>query len=124
MFGAPLHLSFRTPSCVSDLHAVRARHVVDRIRVGNLAVAATDVGAGPPVVLLHGLACGKRMWFHQVRALRTRFRVVTYDLRGHGQTDAPQLATDYSAAHLARDLVGVLDALDIKQAGIVGFSLR
>ena len=56
-------------------------------------------------------------------SLRRRFRVIACDLRGHGQTDAPQFATDYSAAHLARDLVGVLDALDIKQAAIVGFSL-
>jgi 3-oxoadipate enol-lactonase len=94
-----------------------------KIQVGNLAVAVNDTGDGPQVVLLHGLACGKRMWFHQIRALRRRFRVIAYDLRGHGQTDAPQHATDYSAAHLARDLVGVLDALDIPQAAIVGFSL-
>src|SRR5580704_3150356 len=94
-----------------------------KIQVGNLAVAVSDAGDGPPVVLLHGLACGKRMWFHQIRALRRRFRVIAYDLRGHGQTDAPHSATEYSAAHLARDLVGVLDALDIKQAAIVGFSL-
>src|SRR6202030_658689 len=94
-----------------------------KIQVGNLAVAVSDAGDGPPVVLLHGLACGKRMWFHQIRALRRRFRVIAYDLRGHGQTDAPAVATEYSAAHLARDLVGVLDALNIKQAAIVGFSL-
>src|SRR5580698_2989950 len=95
-----------------------------KIRLGNtFAVAVSDAGDGPPVVLLHGLACGKRMWFHQIRALRRHFRVITYDLRGHGQTDAPQLATEYSAAHLARDLIGVLDALDIPQAAIVGFSL-
>src|ERR1700686_4434225 len=94
-----------------------------RIKVGNLAVAVSDAGDGPPVVLLHGLACGKRMWFHQIRALRRRFRVIAYDLRGHGQTDAPAVAAEYSAAHLARDLVGVLDALNIPQAAIVGFSL-
>jgi pimeloyl-ACP methyl ester carboxylesterase len=94
-----------------------------RIQVGNLAVAVSDAGDGPPVVLLHGLACGKRMWFHQIRALRQRFRVIACDLRGHGETDAPHSATEYSAAHLARDLVGVLDALNIPQAAIVGFSL-
>jgi 3-oxoadipate enol-lactonase len=94
-----------------------------RIQVGNLAVAVDDAGDGPPVVLLHGLACGKRMWFHQIRALRKRFRVIAYDLRGHGQTDAPVAATDYSAALLARDLAGVLDALKIERAAIVGFSL-
>jgi len=94
-----------------------------RIKIGGLSVAVTDVGSGPPVVLLHGLGCGKRMWFHQIRALRRRFRVIAYDLRGHGQSDAPGEATDYSAAHLARDFIGVLDALKIERAGVVGFSL-
>jgi pimeloyl-ACP methyl ester carboxylesterase len=96
---------------------------MEKVQVGHLAVAVSDVGAGPPVVLLHGLACGKRMWFHQTRALRSRFRVIAYDQRGHGLSDAPANATDYSAAHLARDLVGVLDALKIERAAIVGFSL-
>jgi 3-oxoadipate enol-lactonase len=96
---------------------------VGRIQVGNLAVAVDDAGDGPPVVLLHGLACGKRMWFHQTMALRNRFRVIAYDQRGHGLTDAPAVAADYSAGHLARDLVGVLDALKIARAAIVGFSL-
>ena len=68
------------------------------IKIDGLSVAVTDVGAGPPVVLLHGLGCGRRMWFHQIRALRRRFRVIAYDLRGHGQSDAPVDATDYSAA--------------------------
>ena len=95
----------------------------DKIQIGDIAVAISDVGEGPPVVLLHGLACGQRMWFHQVRALRSRFRVITYDQRGHGGTDAPAVATGYSAALLARDLVGVLDALKIERAAIVGFSL-
>ncbi len=94
-----------------------------RIQVGNLAVAVSEAGDGSPVVLVHGLACGKRMWFHQIRALRNRFRVIAYDQRGHGLTDAPAVATDYSAALLARDLVGVLDALKIERAAIVGFSL-
>jgi pimeloyl-ACP methyl ester carboxylesterase len=96
---------------------------VDRIQIGNLAVAVSVAGDGPPVVLSHGLACGQRMWFHQILALQNRFRVIAYDQRGHGQTDAPAAATDYSATLLARDLVGVLDALKIERAAIVGFSL-
>ena len=93
------------------------------IQIGGLTVAVTDVGSGPPVVLLHGLGCGRRMWFHQIRMLRRRFRVIAYDLRGHGQSDAPAAATDYSAAHLARDFIGVLDALKIERTAVVGFSL-
>jgi alpha-beta hydrolase superfamily lysophospholipase len=84
---------------------------MQRIQIGDLAVAVSDIGKGPPVVLLHGLACGKRMWFHQIRALKGCFRVIAYDQRGHGLTDAPPAATSFSAGHLARDLVGVLDAL-------------
>jgi pimeloyl-ACP methyl ester carboxylesterase len=93
------------------------------MKIGGLSVAVTDTGSGPPVVLLHGLGCGKRMWFHQIRTLRRRFRVITYDLRGHGGSDAPSEATDYSAAHLARDFIGVLDALKIERTAVVGFSL-
>ncbi|MGA2944770.1 MAG: alpha/beta fold hydrolase [Xanthobacteraceae bacterium] len=98
-------------------------NAVKKIQVGDLAVVVSDIGNGPPVVLLHGLGCGRRMWFHQIRALQDRFRVIAYDQRGHGLTDAPAVATGYSAAHLARDLAGVLDALKIERAAIVGFSL-
>jgi len=96
---------------------------MDRIQVGDLNISVSVVGHGPPVVLLHGFACGKRMWLHQIRALKQRFRVVAYDQRGHGLTDAPAAATHYSASLLARDLVGVLDALKIERTAIVGFSL-
>jgi len=93
------------------------------IQVGDLKISLDDVGAGEPVVLIHGLACGKRMWFHQVRALRRSFRVIAYDQRGHGLTDAPADPKLYSPEQLTRDLSGLLDALGIARAAIVGFSL-
>jgi len=99
------------------------RETMRKIQVGDLAVSFDDVGAGEPVVLIHGLACGKRMWFHQMRGLRGRFRVIAYDQRGHGLTDAPPEAKDYSPSHLVHDLAGLLDALGIARATIVGFSL-
>ena len=93
------------------------------ISAGDINIAVTDVGDGTPVVLLHGLACGKRMWFHQIRGLKDRFRVIAYDQRGHGATDAPDDAARYSAKHLAQDLVGVLDALKLPKVHLVGFSM-
>jgi pimeloyl-ACP methyl ester carboxylesterase len=99
--------------------AVRSR----RVQVGDIGIAVDDVGAGEPVVLVHGMACGKRMWFHQMRALRTRYRVIAYDQRGHGTTDAPTDPSCYSPQQLARDLAGLLDALGVARAAIVGFSL-
>jgi pimeloyl-ACP methyl ester carboxylesterase len=97
--------------------------VGSRIAVGDVGLSVDDVGSGDPVVLIHGLACGKRMWFHQIRALRERFRVVAYDQRGHGLSDAPSDPRLYSPALLAGDLTGLLDALKIERAAIVGFSL-
>jgi pimeloyl-ACP methyl ester carboxylesterase len=96
---------------------------MNSVQVGALRISLDDVGAGEPVILIHGLACGKRMWFHQIRALRHRFRVIAYDQRGHGLTDAPADAKQYSPRHLTRDLAGLLDALGIARAAIVGFSL-
>jgi hypothetical protein len=37
-----------------------------KIQVGDLGISLDDAGAGEPVILIHGLACGKRMWFHQI----------------------------------------------------------
>ena len=93
------------------------------IAVGDIRIDYRSFGRGSPVVLLHGLACGKRMWLHQVRALRDRHRVIVYDQRGHGMTDAPDDPSRYSGAHLSRDLVGLLDALGLDKVSVVGFSM-
>ena len=94
-----------------------------KIQVGNLAVAVSDVGDGPPVVLLHGLACGSACGFTRFgRCAAASASSLTISAAMARPMRRP-VATDYSAAHLARDLVGVLDALKIERAAIVGFSL-
>jgi 3-oxoadipate enol-lactonase len=98
-------------------------HEPARMRVGDIDIAYRIEGNGPPLVLLHGLACGQRMWLHQRRTLARDFRVITYDQRGHGASGTPAEAKDYSAGHLARDLVGVLDALGLDRVAVVGFSM-
>src|SRR5215475_1747209 len=94
-----------------------------RMRIGDIDVAYRITGRGPPVVLVHGLACGQRMWFHQRRRLADRHTVVTYDLRGHGCSEAPVEASRYSGGHLARDLIGLVDALNLERFAVVGFSM-
>src|SRR5260221_10747949 len=88
-------------------------------------VALTDVaaGAGPPVVLVHGLACGWRMWRSQIRALRPHYHVVAYDQRGHGRSAAPDDPAAYSQIILADDLAGLIRRLGLAPARIVGLSL-
>ena len=91
-----------------------------RIRLGDVELAYRITGRGKPLILVHGLACGQRMWFHQRRKLSDRHTVITYDQRGHGQSDAPDDARRYSGAHLARDLAGIVDALGYDKIAVVG----
>jgi pimeloyl-ACP methyl ester carboxylesterase len=74
-------------------------------------------GSGPPVVLIHAFSLDRRMWQPQLDALQREFRVIRYDLRGHGRSVAP--LEPYAAYE---DLRGVLDALGIDRAALVGLS--
>jgi len=97
---------------------------VKRVRVGDIDIAYVDVGSGTvPLLLIHGFACGMRMWSRVIAQLAPQRRVIAMDLRGHGLSGAPGDAAQYSAAHLMRDLAGFLDALKLEQIDLVGFSL-
>lgn len=75
----------------------------------------------PLVILSHSLASSGIMWERQMPALVDGFRVLRYDTRGHGGTDAP--AGPYSLDELAADAVALLDALEIERAHWVGLSM-
>jgi 3-oxoadipate enol-lactonase len=91
--------------------------------LADVALSYVEAGAGPPVVLVHGMACGWRMWRSQIRALRPHFRVVAYDQRGHGESSAPDDESAYSQAILADDLAGLIRRLGLAPARVVGLSL-
>src|SRR6187200_2805253 len=82
-------------------------------------------GEGPRVtVLMHGLLVSQRMHVPLARALATRGnRVVTLDLLGHGRSDRPPDMWRYGMGFFARDVVALLDHLDIDQAVVGGTSL-
>jgi 3-oxoadipate enol-lactonase len=75
----------------------------------------------PVVVLSNSLGAARGMWDPQVPALAERYRVVTYDTRGHGESPAP--AGPYTLDDLVDDLVALLDELDAPKAHIAGLSL-
>jgi pimeloyl-ACP methyl ester carboxylesterase len=80
-----------------------------------------QVGAGPDLVMVHGISGNLAVWhLRLVPALSERFRVLTYDLRGHGHSDVPP--TGYSPDAMATDLLELLDTLDIEQPRVVGHS--
>ncbi|HTY96177.1 MAG TPA: alpha/beta hydrolase [Solirubrobacteraceae bacterium] len=80
-----------------------------------------QVGEGPDLVMVHGLTGNLAVWHLRiVPELSDRFRILTYDLRGHGLSDTPP--TGYSPDAMAEDLLGLLDALEIERPLIAGHS--
>ena len=67
-----------------------------RARVNGVSLYYEVTGRGAPLVLVHGFACGIRSWDPQVKALARSHRVIAYDVRGHGTSDAPADAAAYS----------------------------
>jgi 3-oxoadipate enol-lactonase len=81
-----------------------------------------DGPAEAPVVMLsHSLATTMEMWKPQLPALAKAYRVLNYEMRGHGRTSAP--AGPYSFATLAGDVVALLDHLKIERVAFVGLSI-
>ncbi len=78
-------------------------------------------GEGQPLLFIHGLGSSTRDWEFQVTEFAKSYKVITFDLRGHGQSDKP--AGPYSMAMLAADTVGLLRALGIDAPHVVGLSL-
>jgi 3-oxoadipate enol-lactonase len=88
-----------------------------------VAVSYTVDGAedAPVVVLSNSLGATRGMWDPQVPALAERYRVVTYDTRGHGDSPAPP--GPYSLDDLVDDLVALLDEVGAERAHVAGLSL-
>lgn len=91
------------------------------IRVDDIQLAYTDAGLGLPVVLLHGYPFNRTLWNEQVSALSNSYRVITPDLRGHGESDASPGAATMN--RMAQDVAALLDHLEITRAVIGGLSM-
>ena len=74
-------------------------------------LAGESIGDGPPIVLLHGITATRRYVVHGSKVLARRgYRQITYDARGHGQSDPAPRDGGYSFAELVADLEAMLDA--------------
>jgi pimeloyl-ACP methyl ester carboxylesterase len=82
-----------------------------------------DHGQGLPILLSHGFGASTRMWQGQVAAFKDAYRLVLWDMRGHGESDSPDNQAFYSHAHTVEDMRAILDHLHIDQAVIAGHSL-
>ncbi len=79
-----------------------------------------DVGAGRPVVLVHGWTMSHQVWDTVVQDLAPRHRLILPDLRGHGDSDKP--VGDYGPQRHAADLGALIEALDLHDVTLLGWS--
>lgn len=89
--------------------------------INGIALAYSDTGSGLPIVFLHAFPLNRTMWVAQEAALSSQFRIITVDLRGHGESDAP--LWHYTLDQAAEDVRALLDHLSIRQAVFVGLSM-
>jgi len=91
------------------------------VNANGIRIHLAEQGQGPLVLLCHGFPESWYSWRHQLPALANAgFHAVAPDMRGYGQTDRPKEIDQYTVLHLVGDLVGVLDALKIDTAVVVG----
>ncbi|MQM05473.1 hypothetical protein Taro_038279 [Colocasia esculenta] len=89
--------------------------------VNGIRMHVAEKGQGPVVLLLHGFPEVWYSWRHQIAGLASRgYRAVAPDLRGYGDTDAPDSVDSYTVFHLVGDLVALIDALGEDKVFVVG----
>lgn len=86
------------------------------LSVNGIRMRVIDEGQGAPVLLMHGFPDTHVVWRHQIPALvAAGYRVIAPDMRGHGGTEAPTAVSAYRLDHQVADMIGVLDALEIRE---------
>jgi 3-oxoadipate enol-lactonase len=90
------------------------------VRSGEVTLRGESVGEGPPIVLAHGLTATRRYVLHGSNALPRRgYRIVSYDARGHGESDPVPGESGYGYPELAGDLIAVIDEVAAGEAAVL-----
>jgi 3-oxoadipate enol-lactonase len=92
---------------------------MSKAQVNGVQIAYDDTGSGPSVVLLHGYPFNRSLWRDQVQLLSQSQRVVTLDLRGHGESEVAPATMEA----MARDVESLMQNLEIPRAVIGGLSM-
>jgi len=94
-----------------------------RVAVNGVSLHYDEAGTGAPLLLIHAFPVGRRMWEPQIAALAQRHRVIAYDVRGFGLSDAPRDPASYSQALSVEDARALLEALGAAPAAVCGLSM-
>jgi 3-oxoadipate enol-lactonase len=92
-----------------------------KVKVGDINMYYEIHGHGEPVVFIHGIGGNMKIWFRHIPVYSDEFKVIVFDNRGLGRSDAPDIP--YTMAMLADDLAGLLDINRIISTHIIGLSL-
>src|SRR5260370_1143481 len=90
-------------------------------RINHLFYVDEGNSKSTPVIFIHGFPFSYQMWEPQIAACKTNFRVIAYDLRGHGQSSAED--AQYSIEGHVDDLFSLLESLKIEKCVLVGLSM-
>lgn len=92
-----------------------------KIQVNDIQLYYETHGEGPPALFLHGLGSSTRDWEFQAHVFVGRYRVITVDVRGHGQSDKPP--GPYSIKQFSEDIAAFIRALKIAPTHVIGLSM-
>lgn len=93
------------------------------MEINGLTYHVEMAGSGPPLLLLHGFTGGSQNWAEHMPVLGERQRLIAVDILGHGRSAIPSDPARYAMPRVAADLVAVLDALQIPQTNLLGYSM-
>ena len=92
-----------------------------KITVNNISMNYEVAGDGKWLTLIHGAGDNLEAWWNQVPTLSQSYRVLTYDVRGHGQTETPP--AEYTIGLLVQDFYELLKALNVPETYLLGYSM-
>lgn len=87
----------------------------------NISMHYEIQGKGSDLVLIHGMGDNLSMWYHQVPVFLKHYRVITYDIRGAGDTEGPE--GEYSISVFAEDAYQLMKVIGVKDACFLGYSM-
>lgn len=94
-----------------------------QVTVRGVRLAYDDVGEGSPIIFLHGFPFNRSMWNDQSETLRRKFRIITFDLRGFGESMAENEEAPATMDEMAQDAGALLDELKIDRVVVGGLSM-
>lgn len=92
-----------------------------KIKANQISMNYEEAGTGKWLTLVHGAGDNLEAWWNQIPSFSRRYRVLTYDVRGHGHTETPP--AEYSIEILVQDLYELLRALRISETYLLGYSM-